>query len=295
LTKNVNKNIGLVLGGGGAKGGAHIAVIRGLIELGIHPHFVTGCSAGALVGGLYSAGYFEEFCELVESIGIRDLPSLIDLKLGSAGLIKGEKFINFLKSKFKDIDIKDLKTKFACVATDIIKGEEKVFSEGSLFDAIRASVSLPLIFSPAKIGDKTYLDGGLVNPLPIELCRKMGAKFIIAVNLFETSEHKMQKEGISYELDAPGSIISKNLKIIKNYLNDKIRLKPNLYDVSNRSIDIMQFYISKNIISNSPPEILISPKVSEIGLLEFHKLTKAIEAGEKAFEKAKAQAVKLVK
>jgi NTE family protein len=287
LELNRKKRIGLVLGGGGAKGGAHIAVIRGLTKLGIRPHFVTGCSAGALLGGLYAAGYFEEFCELIDKISLKDIPSLIDVKLGSAGLIKGDKFLSFLKSRFKDRDIKELSPKFACVATDINKGEEKAFSDGSLFDAIRASVSLPLVFAPFNLHKSIYLDGGLVDPLPIELCRKMGADVIVAVNLFESSEYKTEKKGLSYELDAPGSLIAKNLKVVKNYLDEKVKLKPNVYDISNRSIDIMQFYITKNIISSNPPEVLISPKVSDIGLLEFHKLDKAIKAGEEAFKKVK--------
>jgi NTE family protein len=282
------KKIGLVLGGGGAKGGAHIAVIKGLEELGIRPSFVTGCSVGALIGGLYSAGFFNDFCKLIEDVGISDIPSLVDVKIASAGFIKGEKLINFLKTKFGDLNIEDLKTKFSCVATDIVKGEEKVFNEGSLFDAIRASISLPLVFTPFRLGKNVYLDGGLVNPLPIELCRKMGAEFIIAVNLFDSPIQNTEKNKKSiYEPEVTDSLIARNLKIIKNYINKKVRLKPSLYDVSNRSIDIMQFHISKSIIASHPPELLISPKLSDIGILEFYKLEEAIEQGKKAYKKIK--------
>jgi len=141
-----------------------------------------------------------------------------------------------------------------------------------------------------------YLDGGLIDPLPVDICRKMGAEFIIAVNLFDSSEQStVDEERLRYEIDAPGSVIAKNLKVIKNYVDEKVKLKPNLYDVSNRSIDIMQFYISKNIIESNPPDLLISPKVADIGLLEFHKIKKAIQAGDKAFYKAKEELYQLVR
>ena len=174
--------IGLALGSGSARGWSHIGVIRALERAGIVPHVVCGTSIGALVGAAYSAGEINRLEPWVRGLKWQSVVGLLDWKLGG-GLMAGAKLTQFFRSKYDDPGIEQLRTAFGCVATDLASGREVWLREGSVIDAVRASIALPGVFTPAEHDGRLLVDGGLVNPIPVSLCRAMGADIVIAVDL----------------------------------------------------------------------------------------------------------------
>jgi NTE family protein len=174
--------IGLALGGGSARGWAHIGVICALNQAGIHPDIVCGTSIGALVGAAYVDGDLNRLEAWVRSLTLQTVVRFLDFSL-SGGLIRGERLIEFFRSNFVDRQITELPLPFAAVATDLHSGREVWLRKGSVSDTVRASIALPGLFTPARLGGKWLVDGGLVNPVPVSLCRAMGANWVIAVDL----------------------------------------------------------------------------------------------------------------
>ncbi|HEX7970768.1 MAG TPA: patatin-like phospholipase family protein, partial [Thiobacillus sp.] len=179
---NSPTRIGLALGGGAARGWAHIGVIRALADAGIEPDIVCGTSIGALVGAAYVGGELDRLEAWVRSLSVQTVVSFLDFSLGG-GLIKGDRLIAFFRSHFVDRDIRDLARPFGAVATDLQRGREVWLREGTVTDAVRASIALPGLFTPARRDGVWLVDGGLVNPVPVSLCRAMGADLVIAVDL----------------------------------------------------------------------------------------------------------------
>ncbi|NCC56905.1 MAG: patatin, partial [Synergistales bacterium] len=179
-----NPKIGIALGSGGARGMAHIGVLRALEEAGVKPELVAGTSIGALVGGIYSAGKINELTEIALGLDWKKAARyFMEVSFPRSGLIEGARINEFLLEMVGDRSIEDLPRAFSAVATDIMSGREEVLAVGGLVDAIRASISIPGIFTPAKVNDTFLVDGGLVNPVPVNVCRKMGAEFVIAVDI----------------------------------------------------------------------------------------------------------------
>ncbi len=175
--------IGLALGSGAARGWAHIGVIQALAENGIHPDIVCGTSAGALVGGAYVAGHMGDLEHWLRTLNRAAVARFFDLSLTSGGLIAGKRIINFFNKRFGDFEIESLPIRFAAVATELTTGHEIWFRTGSMLDAVRASISVPGIFEPFHLNGRWYVDGGIVNPVPVSVCRALGADIVIAVNL----------------------------------------------------------------------------------------------------------------
>ncbi len=176
--------VGYALGGGGARGLAHIGVLKVLEEHNIHPDIITGTSMGAIVGALYAGGLTPaEIEDLALGLDWKKLVNLIDVTLPISGLLKGRRVVSLLKSIMGDMTFSQLKCDFACVATNIISGEQVVFSKGSLIEAVRASISIPGIFTPVSIAGRYLVDGGLINTVPVSVCQDMGAGYVIGVNV----------------------------------------------------------------------------------------------------------------
>jgi NTE family protein len=176
--------IGLALGGGAARGLSHIGVLKVLDEQGIYPDVIAGTSIGAMVGALYAYGYkASEIEQLVLGMDWKKLVYLADITMSFNSLFKGKRVISLLKSILGDLTFSQLKCDFACVATDIINGEQVVLHNGSLVEAVRASISLPGIFTPVEVEGRYLVDGGLVNTVPVSVCRQMGAGYVIGVNV----------------------------------------------------------------------------------------------------------------
>ena len=183
LAKN-EKKIGYALGGGSARGLFHIGVLNVLEENDIYPDVIAGTSMGSIIGALYASGLTAgEIKQIAIEMDWKHLIRLADVTVPLSGLIQGKRIISLLKSILRDMTFSQLKIKFACVATDLINGEQVVFQEGSLIEAIRASISIPAIFTPVKLNGRYLVDGGLVNVVPVSVCRDMGADFVIGVNV----------------------------------------------------------------------------------------------------------------
>jgi len=249
------RKIGLALGGGAARGLAHIGVLSVLQEEGIPIDIISGTSAGAVIGALYAYG--------IDSNGIRNfvrgltrkrLISLTDLIPSRSGLIQGEKIKDLLEDAIgTDIMFTDLKIPFACIATDIMTGEEVVINQGSVLDGIRASISIPLIFSVATWNSRYLVDGGLVNPVPVSTLQRMGADFILAVNVIPKFKAEIKKK----KLKGPGIL----------------------------DIIMHTMYIGNTLLvrySLAGADISIEPQVMHIGSGDFHKADECILQGERA-------------
>lgn len=284
--------IGLALGSGSARGWAHIGVIRALEENGIKPDIVAGCSIGALVGAAYRGGNLETLEKWVRKLTFWDVVRLLDVRM-MGGLIEGESLMASFEDKLKNINIEELPAPFAAVATDLASGREIWLQEGPLPTAVRASIALPGLFSPVRVDKRWLVDGGLTNPVPVSLCRAMGADVIIAVNLnsdivgrhLKSSEER-RKEVKSEERDLFNQMLAKlNSGILESKLarwgknKQNAEAVPGLFEVMASSINIMQDRITKSRMAGDPPDVLLSPRLGKLGLLEFDRAEEAIAEG----------------
>jgi len=247
------KKVGLALGGGAARGLAHIGVLEVLEKEGIPVDMIAGTSAGAAVGALYAQGNSAaRVKELALDTGWRRLVSLIDLALPRSGFIEGTKIKNLLRSIMGDINFSQLKIPLSCVATDIRSGEEVVISDGPVLEAVRASISIPVIFTAVKRGDRYLVDGGLVNPVPVSTVRKMGAELVIAVNVIPPMGVRLQ---LAKETKPPG--------IFQSMLH---------------SFYIATYSLVRSNLAGA--DIVIEPKLPHIGYGDFHRISDSIAQGE---------------
>jgi len=256
-----DKKIGLALGGGSARGLAHIGVLEVLDREGIPIDMIAGTSAGAIVGALYAQGKtITEITDLALGVERYNLARLVDLSLPRTGFIKGKKIKELLASFIGgDIKFSDLKIPFACVATDIDTGEEIVIDRGSVPEAVRASISIPAVFTVVKRGGRYLVDGGLVNPVPVNIVKQMGADFIIAVNVIPGVTDR------THRVDREGTESSK---------------EPNIIHIIMQSIYIGTYSMVKASLEMA--DIVIEPEVVHIGSGDFHRAQECILQGELA-------------
>lgn len=292
--------IGVALGSGSARGWAHIGVLQALEAAGIEIDIVCGTSIGALVGGVYASGKLDEFTNWVKILDKHIIVRYLDINLlTGGGFIEGARLINFLKTKIGDASIEQLPRPFACVASDLETGREIWFDQGSILEAIRCSIAIPGIFTPVRANNRWVVDGGLVNPVPVSLCRAMGADIVIAVNLngdilgkhfAKTNQHTPREIAhIHPEL----SLLERFAEDVKNragnfvqkWRDEGIDDAPGLFDVVASSINIMQDRITRSRMAGDPPDILLSPRLAAIGLLEFDRASEAIEEGRRCVQR----------
>jgi NTE family protein len=284
--------IGLALGSGSARGWAHIGVIRALEKEGITPDIVTGCSIGSLVGAAYASGHLDILEKWVRELSFWDVVRLLDVKM-LGGLIEGESLMSSFEDKIRNVNIEELPLPFAAVATDLCSGREVWLQTGLLPDAVRASIALPGLFSPLKSDGRWLVDGGLTNPVPVSLCRAMGADLIIAVNLNSDivgrhikSPEVRKQEVREEERDLFNQLIRKvNTGLFEARLGRWTREKgkkdsiPGMFEVMASAINIMQDRITKSRMAGEPPDVLLSPRLGRLGLLEFDRAEEAIAEG----------------
>lgn len=286
--------IGLALGSGSARGWAHIGVIRALAEAGVQPDIVCGTSIGALVGAAYASGDLDRLEAWVRGLTMHEVVSYFDFSLGG-GLIKGAKLIDFFRGRTQDCDITAMSPRFAAVATDLASGREVWLRDGNMLDAVRASIALPGLFTPARRDGRWLVDGGLVNPLPVSLCRALGAETVIAVDLNADiiGRHlKRHRPPAARERSQPptnrtGHLMKRvqdslgNLQLPWSWREADDR-PPALFDTVATSLNIMQVHIGRSRLAGEPPDILITPRLAHLQLLEFHRAAEAIDEGRKA-------------
>ena len=286
--------IGLALGGGSARGWAHIGVIRALAKAGIEPDLVCGTSIGALVGAAYVGGELDRLETWVRSLRVQTVVSFLDFSLGG-GLIKGEKLIEFFRSHFVDRDIRELARPFGAVATDLQRGREVWLREGRVTDAVHASIALPGLFTPAERDGNWLVDGGLVNPVPVSLCRAMGADLVIAVDLnadllgrhLKPRPAKTPRKRAEADPETLADAVMARIQTGMSQLginHDNGPRPPAMLDVLASSINIMQVLITRSRLAGEPADVLVTPLLADLGLMEFHRADVAIEAGRRAVE-----------
>jgi NTE family protein len=251
--------VGLALGSGSARGWAHIGVIHALERAKIRPDIVCGTSIGALVGAAYAAGELDRLEQWALGLRKRDVASLMDIGPG-AGLLRGKKLLAFFRDNVEDRALSDLDTPFATVATSLQTGAEVWLRDGSMLDAVWASIALPGLLPPVERDGSLLVDGGLVNPVPVSLGRAMGADVLIAVDL--------------------GSDISGRLR--RNETQRKGLRVPAVVDVVQSSITIMQVRIARSRMAGEPADVVVAPRLGHLGLLDFQEARQAIEEGEQA-------------
>ena len=298
-TSSSKPKLALALGGGAARGWAHVGVIRALQARGIEPDMVCGTSIGALVGAAFACGELDRFEAWIRRLSLLDIASFMDFSL-NGGLIKGEKLMGFFSKTFEDRPIETLSMPFGAVACDLHTGAEVWLREGSIARAVRSSIALPGLLTPTHHLGKTLVDGGLVNPVPVSLARAMGADVVIAVDLNADLIGRHFKSDDSQESDAEAEPEHQAswFEQIQQKVPAKWRLRwpdksgqdspavPSLFDVVASSINIMQVRITRSRMAGEPPDAIVTPRLAHLGLMDFHRGEQAMEEGRMALERA---------
>ncbi len=290
--------IGLALGGGAARGFAHIGIVRTLMAHGIAPNVVVGTSIGAVVGGAYAAGHLDKLEDWARSLQPRNILGYLDIRLNGSGLIGGDKLATELEAAIGKTLIEELPVKFATVATEVRTGHEIWLTHGRMVHAMRASYALPGIFSPVLVGDRWLVDGALVNPVPVSAARALGAEIVIAANLssdvFTHSttiySHGAPADALEAVTEAAppkrglGRLFSPERTVKREFFGGGGR--PGISSVMVDAFNIMQDRITRARLAGDPPDLLISPRVGQIGWFDFHRADDLIAFGARAAERA---------
>ena len=284
--------IGLALGGGAARGWSHIGVLRALAEAGIRPDVIAGTSIGAVVGGCFAAGHLDEIEAFARELTMRRVWGFLDFNLAGTGLITGGRLTERLIATVGGKKMQDLDIGFTAVATEIGTGHEIWLSQGGLANAIRASYALPGIFKPVKIRGRWLFDGALVNPVPISVCRAMGARYVIAVNLnFDLSSRGTLAPQVEFdtepEVEAEFEAVApvkeaggfNARRLLQRQLFGRGENVPGISTVMVEAFNIVQDRIARSRLAGDPPDAMISPRLHGINLFDFHRAAELIDLG----------------
>jgi NTE family protein len=297
--------LGIALGSGGARGLAHIGILEELAGLGIEPDVVAGTSIGSMVGAGYCSGHLDEMRELALNMDLRTfLFRIMDFGMPHSGFVEGKRIRALLEEIMPDVTFESLRKPFRCIATDLKTGEEVVFSEGPVHDAIRASISIPGIFTPARAGEAFLIDGGLVNPIPVDQVRDMGADKVLAVDVNlgclktepekAASEEKPQSTMVEWieKIESKfKSRESEHLEKLKEWFKpDPV---PNIIDVMGGTLHIIENQITKVRLKIDKPDFVLAPEVGDIEVLDFHHAREIIEAGRRCVHENKEELLNL--
>ncbi len=286
--------IGIALGGGAARGWAHIGVLKALIEAGIEPDIVAGTSIGAVVGGCYVSGRLEALEKFARKLTRRKVFTLLDFNLTGSGLITGRRICGRLDEHLANVRIEDLDKRFVAVATELGTGHEIWLSRGRLVQAMSASYALPGIFHPVRIGGRWLIDGALVNPIPVSVCRALGARHVIGVNLHADTFGKgtvVPDQGAvegtephcGSELDeAPRGARSALQLLHRQFFGQGNDGPPGISSVMIDAFNIIQDRVARSRLAGDPPDLIIAPRLAEFGLFEFHRAAETITVGYEA-------------
>ncbi len=288
-------SIGLALGGGAARGFAHIGVMQTLVKHGIVPDVIVGTSIGAVVGGCYAAQQLESLEDWSRKLTVRNILSYLDINLSGSGLIRGVHLASALEQSLTDKRIDDLTIRFAAIATEFNTGHEIWLTRGRLADALRASYALPGIFPPVRIGGRWLVDGALVNPVPVSAARALDARLVIAVNLNSDLFGRgtlIASHGPD-ESDEPDEPTKSNGILGMFGAERSLRRQflgrqgsPGIPTVMMEAFNVMQDRITRARMAGDPADVLISPKLGKIGMFDFHRAAEAIAIGAEATEKS---------
>lgn len=287
--------LGIALGGGGARGFAHVGILQVLDEAGINFQAISGTSIGSLIGAVYANRSLDRLTERSKQIRFFEIPQLLSPAWSFSGAFSGKKALEFLSEFVTVENIEDLELPYAAVCADVYSGEIVTITSGKLLEATRASFSIPLVFTPIPKDRRMLVDGGMLDPVPVEAARKLGADFVIAVDLFGHLEHRQRAakgaakkvpKNTFLSLDSAlkylGSIPS--MLSLRDVSEDTTARTPNYFEMLERTLAISQQQLTKYRLSESPPDVLMQPQVANIGLLDFHRGEEGIKAGRECAE-----------
>lgn len=287
-------SIGLALGGGVARGWAHIGALQRLEELQIKPDIICGTSVGALVGGFWLAGKLDKLDEWARALTKRRMLTYFDLMLNGGGLMGGNRLRKVMRKYLQDARIEDLPQKFVAITAEMSTGHETWLTDGDLASAIEAAYALPGVFPPRNIAGRWLIDGALVNPLPVSACRALNARLVIAVGLHADAFGKAAIERRE-TFDQPASNMDALEEDKQLGFMQKVMLRrmfqpsgetPGLGTVLMSSFNIMMDRTTRSRLAGDPPDVLILPEVGQVSLLDFDRADELIAAGHKAIDDA---------
>ena len=294
-----NYKIGLALGSGAARGLSHIGIIYALAEMGIEPDIICGTSIGSLVGASFVTGKLATLEKWSTSLTKLETARFFEINASMNGFVNEDRFREFLHANVasEDIQIEQLDKTFAAVSTDLHSGKEIWTTEGALLPAVWASVSLPGLFPAIKIGSKWLVDGGLVNPVPVSVCRALGADIVIAVNLNANIVGKHFQKSQKKEKSNMGDKLS---AFVREYTGDLFvdneeEDAPNILDTIAGSVNIVQDRITRSRMAGDPPDMTLVPRLSHMGLLEFYRANEAIAEGRNCIKRLSSEIERILK
>jgi NTE family protein len=274
--------IGLALGSGSARGWAHIGAIRALEEHGVKPDLVCGTSIGALVGAIYASGQLDALERWVSGLAWSQVVRLMDLTW-KGGLIRGQRLFNLFRTTFEDRELSELDMPFGCVATELTSGREIWLRHGKLLEAVRASVAAPGLFTPVVRDGTLLVDGGLVNPVPVSMCRAFGAEIVIAVDLSWGKLGPYRNMGRELPSASERSWLERLRR--RGAAGPSEPPIPSIFEVFNTALDIVEQRVARSRLAGEPADVLITPLLPDFGTMEYHRAAEAIAEGRAAVER----------
>lgn len=285
----MSKKVALVLSSGGARGLAHIGVIESLVAQGYEITSIAGSSMGALVGAFYACGKLEEYKEWVINLDRYDVFKLIDFTFSVQGFIRGEKVFKTLKELIPDRKIEDMNIPFAAVVTDIHNKSQEVFTTGSMYQAVKASVAIPTVIKPVVINGRKYIDGGVTNPIPVEHVKRQQGDILVVSNVNAIKPYTKVVKDKAAEAAEAASYNQKIQTFLSGWNkflpgNTEAEKKLGFFDLINESIDMMQDKLTYLLLDKHQPDLLINISRDAASTFEFYKAKEMIKAGKDAFD-----------
>jgi NTE family protein len=277
----MKRNVALVLSSGGSRGLAHIGVIHELVKQGFQITSVSGSSIGTVIGGLYAMGKLHEYTKWVSTFNKMDVWGFMDFTLTTNGLLKGERVFDKMKTFIPDMNIEDMPIPFAAVATDILHEKEVVFTKGSFYEAVRASVAIPAVFTPVKYNNTILVDGGILNPIPIEHVRRKNGDILIVVNLYGE-----KKVDIPNEKNIDNGYLNRLINPLLTLISTGDKSSKGYYSLLSSTTSAMIHRIAKMSIEKHKPDLVINIPHDSANTFDFYRAKELIELGENATKKA---------
>lgn len=289
--------VGLALGSGAARGWAHIGIIRALEQLGVKIDVVSGCSIGAYVGGAFVSDKLDELEEWAYSLTEWQVFKLLGIGFRRGGLANGQKVFEKHQEEFCVTTFEEAQKAFTVVATDLYSGKEVIFNKGLINQSIKASCAIPALFRPIEHDGRWLIDGAVVNPVPVNQCRNMGADFVIAVNLSGDFRPQMidrfEREHENNQHKTDEFLENNSTGFMKQWFSSSSKTErpepPGIVGVMSSALEILQARVSRSRLAGDPPDILIEPLLLDVGLLEFHRAEELSKKGYEAVERLAAQ------
>ena len=289
----MKKQVSLVLSGGGARGIAHIGVLEELERRGYKIHSVVGTSMGALVGGVYALGKLDEFKKWLFKLDKRKVFSLVDFTFSKQGLVRGDKVLEAMKQFIPDTNIEDLPIGYGAVAVDILKGEERLLDKGSVYEAIRASIAIPTVFTPKKSETTLLVDGGVLDNIPVNHASRIPDDLLVAINVnadvppeISNDQNKIARANNNKYLENIAQFYEQLKRLVGTREQKEQPETLGYFDLINKTITLMMTRIADNSLERYKPDILIKVSSESASIFDFYKAEKLVEEGREVAKKA---------